>query len=326
MVAKIKGTQMNLLIAGLLVMALGTNAEARRYRRAHSQDPANVCQMVPPNTQAFDQDPMDHANVDQTTFNQIMDAVQAVYTPIIAARGGRLVIDRLWTNDEANAFADRPGGNVWAIHMFGGLARHPNMTPDSMLLVACHELGHHLGGAPKYTTGWNASSEGEADYYGVLKCMRLVLRHYDNVRVVQAEGAQVTPDIVQRCRSVGSDNQTLAACVRSVIAGQHLAAVLTDLENTEAAQQKGPTFAIPSLTTPDPKQVPVTLFNVYPGLQCRFDTYVAGSICPASADQSMDDRDPAVGSCYRPAAGLVVQSAGAVQFAPGARPACWFRQ
>jgi hypothetical protein len=39
--------------------------------------------------------------VTKMEFDQVLDRVQAVYGPIIAARGGKLVIDRLW--DESSA-------------------------------------------------------------------------------------------------------------------------------------------------------------------------------------------------------------------------------
>jgi len=46
-----------------------------------------------------------------------------------------------------NAYASVDKQGQQFIHMFGGLARHPLMTEDAFLLVACHEFGHHYGGA-----------------------------------------------------------------------------------------------------------------------------------------------------------------------------------
>ena len=37
--------------------------------------------------------------------------------------------------------------------MFGGLAGHETITTDAFALVACHELGHHIGGAQRKQAG-----------------------------------------------------------------------------------------------------------------------------------------------------------------------------
>jgi len=72
--------------------------------------------------------------------------------------------------------------------MFGGLARHETMTPDGFATVVCHELGHHLGGVPKkfswFGNSW-ASNEGQADYFGIMKCLRKMFEHEDNVKIVK---------------------------------------------------------------------------------------------------------------------------------------------
>jgi len=78
-----------------------------------------------------------------------------------------LVIDKHWEDGTVNAYASENGNND-VISMFGGLARHPAITPDAFYLVACHEIGHHLGGAPKKgNTQW-ASNEGQADSVNTL--------------------------------------------------------------------------------------------------------------------------------------------------------------
>ena len=62
------------------------------------------------------------------------------------------------------------------------------ITVDGMALVACHEMGHHMGGAPKidgwYGSSW-ATNEGGADYYGTLKCARRFFAGDDNASIVK---------------------------------------------------------------------------------------------------------------------------------------------
>jgi Zn-dependent protease with chaperone function len=54
--------------------------------------------------------------------------------------------------------------------MFGGLARDPLVTKDGFSAVICHEIGHHIAGAPRKGFSW-ASNEGQADYFATTKCL-----------------------------------------------------------------------------------------------------------------------------------------------------------
>src|SRR4051812_40125480 len=81
----------------------------------------------------------------EAQFNAAIDKVETVYAPIIASAGGKLQIDRNWTDGTVNAYASQVG-KTWKVAMFGGLARHNTITEDGMSLVVCHEIGHHVGG------------------------------------------------------------------------------------------------------------------------------------------------------------------------------------
>lgn len=87
---------------------------------------------------------------------------------------------RLW-----NASAQRMG-STWVVNMYGGLARHNEITIDGFALVLCHEIGHHLGGAPKYG-GFNTwgTNEGGSDYFATLKCLRRIFQNDDNTKAIE---------------------------------------------------------------------------------------------------------------------------------------------
>ena len=131
---------------------------------------------LPPNDMKIPVGDFRAKGIQEEMFNSVLDRVQAVYGPIVAQHGGELVINRKWDDPTVNANAQRYGSR-WIINMYGGLARHPAVTPEGFATVACHELGHHLGGFPKIwgLFGSWASNEGEADYFATLKCLRLVL-------------------------------------------------------------------------------------------------------------------------------------------------------
>src|SRR5690606_11499441 len=129
-----------------------------------------------------------NGGLSEEQFNAVIDKIEAIYTPIVREMGGRLKINRKWENGTVNANATRLGG--WIVNMYGWLARHETITEDGFALVLCHEIGHHLGGAPKVAglLGLNrwASNEGQADYYATLKCLRRAFLNDNNTKVLKA--------------------------------------------------------------------------------------------------------------------------------------------
>ncbi len=239
-------------------------------------------------------------------FNQVLDHVYKVYEPIFKARGAEFVIERRWNDGTVNAFA-RQVGNRWIIRMFGGLARHETITPDGFYLVACHEIGHHLGGAPKYNgTGW-ASNEGQSDYFATLKCLRKVWAQDDNIGYVEYMWAMESPFVdeyaMEMCMKAHQDPRMQALCGRMSMGGQSLAFLFQALRRLPTP---------PKFNTPDQSKVRRTS-DSHPQPQCRMDTYFQGALCPISVNEGVDDRDPIPGTCNR-----------ASSHPYGLRPLCWF--
>lgn len=109
-----------------------------------------------------------------------------------------LVVLSKWDDPRVNALASR-SGNTWEIHVYGGLLQHPDLTDDEVLLILCHELGHHLGGAPLASrNGW-ASCEGQADYWSAKNCGQLLGSPYQTaLRLTQMYAhnmMQPSPDL-----------------------------------------------------------------------------------------------------------------------------------
>jgi hypothetical protein len=245
------------------------------------------------------------ANIDEAAFNAIIDKVIAVYEPIVQAKGAMLNVARLWENPTVNASAQQ-WGNYWRINMYGGLARHKLITPDGFATVVCHELGHHLAGAPKKLDNpWSkwASNEGQSDYFASLKCLRKAWKNDDNKTIIST--MTVPDDIQTNCDTqFGADTDDAAMCIRTSMAGMSTALLLQELR-----RQTGDL----KVSTPDSKQVAKTNHN-HPEPQCRLDTYHAGSLCLVRDDVDVDDTDEELGTCYR-----------ANNQEVGARPLCWFK-
>ena len=234
-------------------------------------------------------------------FDQVMNRISAEYSSEVASHGAKLNIERKWKDGTVNAYAYRSDDQqTWFIDMFGGMARYPTMTYDGMMTVACHELGHHLGGAPKFSDGndW-ASVEGEADYYATLKCLRRMFAHDDNAKILA--GMKVDATAVKGCGLQGFSAKEKNICIRSSMAGVHLANVLAALGSDRA----------PKLSTRDRTQVART-DEQHPQAQCRMDTYFQGALCPVPVSSALSDNDYRPGSCVEG------------QYNYGSRPRCWF--
>lgn len=247
-------------------------------------------------------------------FDRAIDKVEEIYAPIIQSMGAKLFIERRWDDGEANAYASQ-SGKTWKVQMYGGLARHQAITEDGMSLVVCHEIGHHIGGAPKKggSTGggwWGgsggvsnwASNEGQADYFATLKCLRKSFLNDNNVEVVAK--MNIPPFVTEQCKkSVNGNVEDTALCVRISMAGKSVADFFS-----QAASLPETKF-----DTPDAKVIARTNDN-HPQAQCRLDTYFQGSLCDVNMNEDVSQKDEVQGTCH-PSLG----------HSKGTRPLCWFK-
>ena len=265
---------------------------------------ATVCDgFLPPNDLSIPVGSVDDKGIVQEQFNAVLDSVERLYAPIVTARGGVLEIRRLWTDGTVNASATRQG-KLYIINMYGGLARHETITMDGFALVACHEMGHHLGGAPKLT-GWSgawASNEGQSDYYANLKCLRRVFSDAASSLFTRAQGGDAVAE--KACERIFPEPKDRVLCLRNAMAGKSVSALFKALRKEDVE---------PLFDTPDTAVVN-SMFNQHPATQCRMDTYFQGSLCTQPVSSELSDTNPVPGACTR--------SGG---FSAGMRPLCWYK-
>lgn len=281
------------IVSKLLVLALIFVS----FSSIHSTDGAELCRgFIPENSLNI---PVFSAGkkatgISEATFGKIIDDVESFYKPIVAAKGGTLKTNRLWTNGTVNASASQ-SGHTWTLNMYGGLARYPGMTEDGFALVMCHELGHHLGEFPKVSS-W-AANEGQADYFSTMKCFRRV--HESDAPFA----GQVSSTVQSKCAVQHHSQKEISMCEREVQGGLDLAKVLNTLGGSTVA---------PSVDTPDLSQVSET-YDEHPEAQCRLDTYFAGSICGISFQEDFGN-NAVLGSCAEEKGDTF-----------GFRPRCWYK-
>ncbi len=239
----------------------------------------------------------------EAQFNTVLDTVQSVYGPIIATKGGNLSISRQWSNNTVNASAQQ-SGSTWIINMFGGLARHPDITIEGFALVACHELGHHIGGAPKIAGWFNvwATNEGGSDYFATLKCLRRIFNDQENEEFVK--NTTIDPVLKEKCEMIYSNIPERNLCMRSGMGGMSVSLLFKALKSDTVT---------PAFNTPDPSVVTKTN-DRHPDPQCRLDTYFQGTICPRSIDDDVSNDDANAGVCSLPNGNV-----------EGVRPLCWYK-
>jgi hypothetical protein len=240
----------------------------------------------------------------EAQFNAAIDKVETIYAPVIASMGAKLNIIRKWEDATVNAYAQQ-AGKEWKVSMFGGLARHETITEDGMSLVVCHEIGHHIGGAPQKASMWAsswASNEGQADYWATLKCLRKVWLNDDNEAVIAK--MEVPETLTKTCDKEKLWSVERAICIRGGMAGDSVARLF-------AALAKDPAPA--KFETPSTKVVTKTDDN-HPASQCRLDTYFQGALCEKSFNEDVSNDTEVTGTCH-----------GSTGQTLGLRPLCWFK-
>lgn len=240
--------------------------------------------------------------ITEAEFNAVIDKFEPIYAPIAARMGGKLKIARKWSDGTVNANAMQMFGS-WNVNMYGGLARHEKITADGFALVLCHEIGHHLGGAPKvagFMKKW-ASNEGQADYFATLKCLRTGFLNDNNEKIVAK--MNVPEHLSASCARAHADKADRALCIRGGMAGASVAGLFAAMRNKPEAQFNTPDAAVVTKTD-----------DAHPAHQCRLDTYFQGALCEKAHTEDVSQKEEVQGTCH-----------GSTGHTVGLRPKCWFK-
>lgn len=263
---------------------------------AGGTQPLQVCDgFLPPNNLRIPIGDVNALGIDEAAFDAVLTRVESIYAPIFAAKGKKLRVNRKWPDDTVNANAMQ-FNDTWVVNMYGGLARHKAVTAEGFALVACHEIGHHIGGYPKTDALW-PTNEGGSDYFATLKCLRRVFTGNEDT-------SKLHPVAVKACAAAHAAATDRKFCEVGALAGQSIAALFQNLRGQPAP---------PSYSTPDPTVVAKTS-DSHPDTQCRLDTYYAGALCSKPLSEEQVDGAPITGAC------TATQG-----FSVGLRPKCWYK-
>lgn len=234
------------------------------------------------------------SGISEQRFNSIIDEFEMIYSPIFKKRGSNFKINKNWKSPTVNARAYRKKFTRY-VTMYGGMARHPEMTELGFALVICHEIGHHLGGAPLADPFM--SGEGQSDYYASTKCMRRYLRNkskniFDNNSFAR-----------DKCATVYKNESDIEHCVLTAEGGIALSRIFAQLNEDQ----------MPKLETPD-LNIARRTNHRHAGSQCRLDTYFAGALCDNDIELDFSTSDTSIGGCHPINSDQI-----------GFRPTCWFK-
>lgn len=259
------------------------------------------------------------SNITEPQFKEIIKNIQSTYEGVVSGLGGKLQITGDWRSETLNAGATQMFGN-WRVQITGGLARHPDLTPDGFALIICHELGHHLGGFAfakdnnPFAGVW-AASEGQSDYFATQVCARKIWGR--DAQTNASFRSKVSPVIKSKCNAVWSSAPEQDLCYRVLAATESMITTMANL-------MKKP---LPQFDTPDNSTAPSTISG-HPAVQCRMDTSLQGALCPALFDEYRIPGKTAPGGPFGLEAEREAASTSCTQYTNytvGLRPACWYK-
>lgn len=180
-----------------------------------------------------------------------------------------LELRELWHNFGGAFLVDslrKPlGENKLILTLTGNVAQNQKIHVDGYAIVACHELGHVLGGSPRQAralSSWS-SVEGQADYYATNQCMW----RFVDLFVPQNFYWDFTDNEVKVCDEFyGHNSDKMSGCLR-IISG--ILSMQNYFNNTSSLEK--PVF----IYKKDASTVENTL-EKFPSNQCRLDTMMAG--------------------------------------------------
>lgn len=196
----------------------------------------------------------------EDVFNKIVEAGRTAYAVDATINNEKLVINARWTDSTVNANCSRYSGKV-TVNMYGGLARRQEINIEGFALVLGHELSHAYGGEPYIDTYRRMAAEGQSDYMAAKVA-------YDRIAALVPElraDMDVADFVKDACKDRFGDAFT--DCTHNLEGGKALGALLATL-------MKEP---IPQYETPDLTVVTETETSYPSTVQCRVDTYLAGT-------------------------------------------------
>jgi hypothetical protein len=232
------------------------------------------------------------AGVTEKSYNAHINKALLLFGPYVAFTGNILSIEKRWQSELPGSSVNYAHPPIFEVVLNGAAFRTPTMTDDGMAFMICHEIGHIIGGDPKYSPGYWPSVEGQASYAASNLCLREFFKDEDNSET------KAPLVVTQECSKTYSDREEASLCIRTVMAGYIFAENYRQFKLLPGEFHKE--FPPISFEKKDPSEVRETNRS-YPSPQCQFDTAFAAALCEKGKNFTVDVfRDPDQFTCTRP--------------------------
>jgi hypothetical protein len=244
-------------------------------------------------------------DLSQAEVEQLLQEIVELYQDYAKSEGKILRGEILFGNEDLNAYAEMSSERERVVSFTHGIIKYEFFGLDELALIACHEVGHHYGGAPlksvKFLRKYDVSSEGQSDYFATQNCMK---KYLNNKISLEEKRRRYHPLVLEKCSQVYLSQQALKSfhlnyeiCLRTSLAAENVATMLNRGQKVDFAK-------------PNSKIVTVT-DTTHPQGQCRLDTFFAGMLCEKSFE--LGSRETMKSGCQRKNGAIL-----------GNRPRCWF--
>lgn len=244
-----------------------------------------------------------NASVDKADYLKITNALSSLYSQKIADQGGRLKFVLSETDGVPNAYAAKRSEGNWEITVISSFLSLSHQTPPTLGIILCHEIGHFLGGKP-YVVGkqmtaavraWapkKMSVEGQADYFATSECIKSLEKKLPDL-FVNNKGLLNLPS-AQECQRSYTNEKEIKVCNEILTASYQTILVYQQILD----QLQIPSTFFAKLENSSSERT-LDYVGEYPELDCRYETFIKGTLCSSLNVNECDD-------------------------SKWARPACWF--
>ncbi len=246
---------------------------------------------------------LSQASIDKADYLQLTRTLETTYAEQIRSLGGKLKFTLKESTDSPNAFAAKRVDGTWEVTVVETLLSLKEQTKSTLGIILCHEIGHFLGGEP-YVVGIQLtpavrsrapkkmSCEGQADYFATSDCIKNLGQKLPDL--FSDNQGLLNPSMAEECNQNYEDQEKKNQCLETLVASHQT--VLVYQKMLQAMNVLSGFFGRIENERSDR-----TLNHVgeYPSLDCRYQTFINGTLCSGLSENECND-------------------------AKWARPACWF--
>ncbi len=243
------------------------------------------------------------ASIDKADYLQLTNTLETTYAENIRSLGGKLKFTLKESTDSPNAFAAKRADGTWEVTVVETLLSLKEQTKSTLGIILCHEIGHFLGGEP-YVVGIQLtpavrsrapkkmSCEGQADYFATSDCIKkLSLKLPD---LFSDNQGLLNPSMAEECNQNYEDKLDQNRCLETLVASHQ-----TVLVYQKMLQEMNVPAGFFGRIENDRTDRTLNSVGEYPSLDCRYQTFINGTLCSGLSENGCND-------------------------AKWARPACWF--